>query len=396
MYAISLQCLSFAFFSIKLKDNGDEIMKRKFILATIIALLLTITNVFAEEINNTTFKATGKDGNVSIVEADIMGEVDYSNLQVKVIKVVKGEESLIFEGILGEYDDGVWSKVDFDNLDFMVILDWNTMEDEAIYIVPLEKANYTNEIMTETTDYSVNDVTTAENEILSEEVTTQTDLYEEHYSSSEIFVIKDAILENENNTVNSLQNATVLSKVVLATKQTNEIAPVIFAALYNDGRLVDVKMMDATQNNSTGSVVEYTLNMPLTNTSENMTLKIMTWDGMGTIKPYAIPLNIYYGYSIDVSTVLNQEYTIPIITNTSATKFKVSYDKDFFAVKDLCRDADDIVTEIGMINNEITINEITQSSFTFTANTENKCVNCVVLRALKSGNTAIKIEEILE
>ena len=54
---------------------------------------------------------------------------------------------------------------------------------------------------------------------------------------------------------------------------------------------------------------------------------------------------------------------------------------------------DDIVTEIGMINNEITINEITQSSFTFTANTENKCVNCVVLRALKSGNTAIKIEE---
>lgn len=372
-------------------------MKRKFILAIFIAMLMVVTNVFAEEINNTTtFKANGNGGTVSVVEADIMGDVDYSNLQVKVIKVVKGEETLIFEGILDEYDNGVWSKVDFDNLDFMVILDWNTMEEEAIYIVPLEKTNYTDEIMTEATDYSVNDVNTDENELLNEEVTTQTVLYEEQYSSNEIFVIKDAILENENNKVNSLQNATVLSKVVLATKQTNEISPVIFAALYNDGRLVDVKMMDVTQNNSTSSVVKYTLNMPLTNTSENMTLKIMTWDGTGALKPYAIPLNIYYGYSIDVSSILNQEYTIPIVTNTNATKFKVSYDKDFFAVKDLCRDADDIVTEIGMINNEITINEITQSSFTFTVNTENKYVNCVVLRALKSGNTAIRIEEILE
>lgn len=357
----------------------------KIIMATLLVLSNTLLIAMAEETKDVSYKATVNfdTGDVNVEETELTGPKDFSNLQVRVLMPSEeGAAIEIFTGLLKDYDGGKWVNIDFSEIDIMTLLNWDTGEVRYIYpqkstqmsLVPTEKNN-----ISQTDDtYAINDTDTRSDSVDHE------------------FIINDVIIENTDGRVNSLQNASVLSKVILTSKESSEITPQILAALYDDGKLIDIKMIDAIGCGTEENAVEYMLNMPLTNVTENMQLKIMIWDGIGTLKPYAIPMNVYYGYSIEVSTVLNQEYTIPIIANTEATRFKVKYDNDFFGIKDLCVDSDTVVNETGIVNETLAIIEITQDSFTFSVNTENKCVNRVALMAIKTGETVIKIEEIAE
>ena len=101
-------------------------------------------NVFAEETKNVSYKATIEDGNISVLETELTSDVDNSNLQVEVIKQIGEESSVIYTGALGGYNDGMWNTIDFSEIDFLVVLDWNTMEEEAIYIRPISNLEMEN------------------------------------------------------------------------------------------------------------------------------------------------------------------------------------------------------------------------------------------------------------
>ena len=108
-----------------------KIVKRTIALLIMFLMLSTIT--FAEETKTVSFKATVSDGDVTVEETELISDIDNSDLLVKVTKVTDNKESVIYEGILGEYDNGLWAFTDFSDIDFLVIFDWESMENEAIY-----------------------------------------------------------------------------------------------------------------------------------------------------------------------------------------------------------------------------------------------------------------------
>lgn len=102
-----------------------------------LATIMFSSVVSAQASNNVSFKADITSENVLVEKADIFGNVDNSNLQVKVVKQVDDETNVIYTGSLGEYDNGIWSNLDFSDINYTVILNWDTLEDEAIYIIPI-------------------------------------------------------------------------------------------------------------------------------------------------------------------------------------------------------------------------------------------------------------------
>ena len=59
---------------------------------------------------------------------------DPADTPVQVYKTVEGQAEIIFQGRLGDYDNGAWSGMDFSRAPAAVIFDWDT--DETVYIVP--------------------------------------------------------------------------------------------------------------------------------------------------------------------------------------------------------------------------------------------------------------------
>lgn len=110
-------------------------------IAFLTLLMMLSTTIYANETKNVSFKATMDGENISVEETTLIGNVDNSNLQVKVIKQTGTQSEVIYVGSLGDYDNGIWSNVDFSDIQFLVLFDWNTMENEAVYIIPTASEN---------------------------------------------------------------------------------------------------------------------------------------------------------------------------------------------------------------------------------------------------------------
>lgn len=110
-----------------------------------LCLFATNSYVKADEL---TYKMTVNNGNVSITEDSLISSEDYSDMLVNVIKTKNGQQSTIYSGKLGGYENGLYSKTDFSEINFMIIFDWDSMEDEAIYIIPATNQS-TNPILSE-------------------------------------------------------------------------------------------------------------------------------------------------------------------------------------------------------------------------------------------------------
>ena len=91
----------------------------------------TIT-AFAEE-TTATQNITTKDDLIDNINSD----TDSSEIEVRVVKQKGDDQITIFTGKLKDYDNGKWISIDFSDIQFFVLLDWDSMESEAIYIVPL-------------------------------------------------------------------------------------------------------------------------------------------------------------------------------------------------------------------------------------------------------------------
>lgn len=121
--------------------------KLKRIAASIIAMYMLMGTVFAET-DTLTYKAKMENGEVTVVEKNLIGEIDNSNLEVNVIKQQGETRTTIFTGKLNDYDNGRWINLDFSEIQFALIFDWYTMENEAIYIVPITENSSKSDIET--------------------------------------------------------------------------------------------------------------------------------------------------------------------------------------------------------------------------------------------------------
>lgn len=241
-----------------------KVVKRTIALLIMFLMLSTIT--FAEEIKTVAYKET-MDDDVTVVENKLISNVDSSDLLVKVTKVTDDKVSVIYEGVLGEYDNGIWAHTDFSDIDILVIFDWESMENEAIYIVPVkEKTDNTSSVAPETTKANNLNTTNDEN---TEQVSTisATRLIE--------YDVTYSIISNGNLSMDIDYN------VYNGNSENDSVS--LIAALYENGRLSDIQTqnlsVDALDSNSDSIL------LPLPNNRENYSVKLMVWDGMGTLRP---------------------------------------------------------------------------------------------------------------
>ncbi|MBP3359448.1 MAG: hypothetical protein J6N52_01220 [Clostridia bacterium] len=114
-----------------------KIIKKLISVLAVLSFFSAGTYAEADVSKNLSYKATADSGNISVTEDKLTGQTDYSNLNVNVIKDINGQKTVIYSGALGGYADGAFSNIDFSEKDFIFILDWNTMGNEAICIVPV-------------------------------------------------------------------------------------------------------------------------------------------------------------------------------------------------------------------------------------------------------------------
>lgn len=265
----------------------------------LLVMLLFGVNVFAEETTTAYFKATIDGENVSVVETELESDVDNSNLIVKVTRVTNDEETVIYEGVLGGYADGMWSFTDFSDIDFLVIFDWESMENEAIYIVPVkETTDSTSSTASEATAVNtLNTISDENTEQVSTTIsTTQLIEYDVTYS-----IISDGSLSMD------------IDYNVYNGNSENDTVSLI-AALYENGRLSDIKTQSLSVNaleSNTDSIV-----LPLPNNREDYTVKLMVWEGMGTLRPIGNAKQV-----IDLDNYTREKYMY--ITSNANVGFNV-------------------------------------------------------------------------
>lgn len=303
--------------------------------------------------------------NVSIVEMEqLFSEKDNSDMNVI---VTNNENDVVYQGRLGDYDEGKWSYIDFDTLDMLLV--WDFITNQSVSICPLMENTNVN-ILTDVVD----------------ETDVNTEL--------EYGIRKIEIKKADGTKVNTLQNNASITSVVVVKKTPESSPATIFAALYDNGILKKVVSADILETQTMYYEEKYNLNLQLNEITENSSLKIMIWDGI-TLQSQSVPLSVFSGYTINVSTTENQLYTIPVISNSTARKYTVKFNSDDFQIDNLCKEADLKITSPGTATENIRIDEVTQNSFTFTFLGEiQECVNYISMKALKNGNSTIRIFEL--
>lgn len=243
---------------------------KKFVAYAAALLMLTAT-AFAEETTYPTFKATIDGDNISVIETDLASDTDNSNLNVKVIKVTGDSETIIYEGLLGNYENGLWSFTDFSEIDILVIFEWDSMENEAIYIIPRREASsdaaLENIKNTYVTDNTIEETVGTESTETDTTTINSTELIEYDITYS---IVSDNTL-----------NMDIEYNVYNGNAENKSIS--LIAALYYNGVLCDLQIQPlyiSSQANVSESIV-----LPLPDNNENYSVKLMVWDGLGTIRP---------------------------------------------------------------------------------------------------------------
>ena len=109
----------------------------KIYITLILIFTLMCPAVCANETKSYSYKATidFETGESTVVEESLTGKVDYSSLVVNVTKTSAGITSKVYTGTLGNYENGIWSNVDFSDIQGLLLFDWET--EDAIWIEPV-------------------------------------------------------------------------------------------------------------------------------------------------------------------------------------------------------------------------------------------------------------------
>ena len=212
------------------------------------------------------------------IEKEFVSDIDNSELYVKVIKQNDTKTSTIFTGKLIDYDNGSWVNVDFSDIDFLVLFEWEDNEDYATYIIPLESQE---NVSTDTDEKNipqsdeVNDKLTLRSSVNLPNSSIKCDvnlLYEGNYSER-------IIIKNKQ-----------LNVPIKITNMGNEQESVVcYIGEYNSaGVLIDTVATSAITINANQSIAT---NITKTFSSEAETVKIFIWDSE-TIRPITNPISL--------------------------------------------------------------------------------------------------------
>ncbi len=297
--------------------------KFKKVIAICAIFGLLYSTAFAET-NTITYKAKMENGEVTVEEKNLIGEIDNSNLEVNVIKQQGDTRTTVFTGKLKDYDNGRWINLDFSEIQFALILDWDTMENEAIYIVPVKSG-------TASTGKDADEISTD-----AEPSKSSTQEVDNMTNVSDIAYDVTYTVSNENmNILYSVSNGT-------NTVQTVNI----ISALYKNGVLQHVISTPLTVNADTVGNGNIAMILPETG-KEECCVKMMVWENMSTIRPLGKSKTVkdIEPYLREKTVVISandgQEFKLymnseNVIGNNSEADHIIKFNPQKFEVVDLC------------------------------------------------------------
>lgn len=147
-------------------EKGENFMHRfnkvisYFLTVCILSASLISGNMLSVYAESSATETVSEIEETSELKDELASDTDNSELDVKVIHQINDEQDTVFEGKLKDYDNGRWVNMDFSDINFFVIFDWDSIENESTYIIP--KSNDT-EIVSDTdipqpSDESINEV----------------------------------------------------------------------------------------------------------------------------------------------------------------------------------------------------------------------------------------------
>ncbi len=321
-----------------------KIMKR--FIAAVLVLSMLLVSVNAEELLNLYFDASLdlKTGETTLTPKEINTENDFSDLWVEVTKIAPdGTASHFYSGLFGEYDGGRWINIDFSDNKPLILYDWQTKN--SYFVLLAEKPEEDNTPENQNAD-DLNSIRTENAEQVLTISTTQLIEYDVTYS-----IISDGSLSMD------------IDYNVYNGNSENDTVSLI-AALYENGRLSDIK----TQSLSVNALESYTDNivLPIPNNHEDYTVKLMVLDGMSTLRPigsakqvadlddYTREKYMYITSTANVGFNVYMNATTVKGTNTDAVH-TLKYDSTKITPVDLCGFT---------YNKELTSGEITNTNIT--------------------------------
>ena len=334
--------------------------KLKRIAASIIAMYMLIGTAFAET-DTITYKAKMENGEVTIEEKDLTGVIDNSNLEVNVIKQQGNTKTTVFTGKLKDYDNGHWVNIDFSEIQFLLIFNWETIENESICIIPANSTiscsnvqqkkfkalqvdsdeffRLENALDVEDTSgdipkkiYNV-DLLPSEYLDYMSELGSETGNYGDGSVpapavSYDYDITKINLRDDEDNSVNHLVNGGVLQSVTVESNGVDDDV-ILAVAEYNGYTLTKLTSYNITLTNNRDVVMT---NYALSNITEDTSIKLFVWDAYWGTTPKANPITMFTENDMDISLnfmydnaytekVFNRDKTFSAQVNVKSTKW---------------------------------------------------------------------------
>jgi len=320
-------------------------MKKCNIYLIVLSLVIfSSINVFAEETNIYSYKVTVENGEATAVEEELFSEVDNSDLMVDVIREDQGVRTTIYSGVLSGYDNGQWIHLDFSTVQFCVIFNWESIENEAFYIIPQSS----NE---ETIDNKSKRETDVDKETKpiepQEQNKQQMERLDRNLLEENTQPITDDIEYEMNYTIGTINDESVIS--VSCNITNNSLItknPVMIIAIYEDGKLLNLKTQAVEVTSGSTESGNIFLEIPEENRNR-YAIKLMAWESMNSIRPlgdaktvndidaYLREKYIYFDTTEgeEIKVFMNSTQTIGNNPNAVHT---IIYNPEEFEPKDLC------------------------------------------------------------
>ncbi len=245
----------------------------KKILVWVLSLLFVALNVYAEEQITYSYitEINRETGELVTTEESMRENVDFSMLDVMVFEdYPEGDEikfRIIYEGRLGEYDNGLWNNVDFDKIDFLQVI--NSEYDKIRFILPAYKYNPGNTVVVEP---NKNNITQNRNNIMP----SQSGL-----SVSPKITLKGIEVNEQGMRIIDNGNMICTLNVENNSGTPNEIT-VILATYTSDGKLYNINSYSSDIAANENKTIEFEYMFDAEN---EHTGKIMMWNSLSAMKP---------------------------------------------------------------------------------------------------------------
>ena len=268
-------------------------------IIAIFILIFLISPAYAEDLSSI-------NEGITIEEIELPATIDNSNMPVKVVKYSNNVEQILYQGLLGGYENGCLSSLDFSGIDFVVMFDWDSLDDGGVYIIPIDD-DFEEELMVLPNE---NEVMVYQNSVVNT-ATENADirislLYNNSYSEAVLLPGEEFTAELE----------------IVNSNAEDSIELYAMVALYDgDGRFIDVNIESLMVEANEIGEIKNTIIVPA-DSSVSCT-KIMIWESINDLKPHTSPIVLtlsgddFFGDDYTISQPLNKRNAASGMINTS-------------------------------------------------------------------------------